>query len=751
MNDEVTCFRVLDPGSLRLVTFRCASPLPVANTVRTHHSLFFLASCAVLDFLLLSCNLNPTSKKLYSLETSPASFKGKRRDDYATAYTYNSSTVTFTADLAPKMARKRSSAPKRQTKINFSPSAKSSTTQTTPTKTMGSRGFKPKRQSKIDIHNIAPKGTPKQGPKQAFAYDSSEDELQADILPVRAKSNGIFGSSDVDAGEQLSSSDSQSDEGEPVKKQTTRASRKRQREESSDEEATVSVIQRKRARQAESEEDDEELRVPGKRQRVARRPTTPEESEEDVHTPPRSTRRRLTKRPATPDNEEEEEAEQTQPRSTRRRARRQHASSNEEDDEEGNGSGAESGDAEEQEELKEELAFLRSSPLPDRGRLRSTSDKPKNKRQEALEALKRRRAGSVQEPSSTPARKTRTVIDSDSESELEIIKEEPDSDEVGDPESPVEDDDEDDEDDREANALDMFQEDEDDTGFIDDDPDAIIGEPDDEQAQLPMQFSSMSRAKPKELFKYAVEWMVMKKIHPAFNANDEIYELTFRKLGDEVKGLASSKFTSAAWTSDFTKAINARPELIINEIGGSRREFLTDHCEACNRKNHPATFELSLTGQPYNPESLEPLGSSSEDSDSESDSDSSLSADSEADLNGEKPTRDFRGDRIPPASKTFTLGSTCKANAQVAHTLHHWRYHLNDWVKGWLESNGYLTPEKLVKRDKKSDRKREKEARKIVDEMESSGEIRKLHSLYRDQVRFAVEAVNDFKRGWGRR
>lgn len=134
-------------------------------------------------------------------------------------------------------------------------------------------------------------------------------------------------------------------------------------------------------------------------------------------------------------------------------------------------------------------------------------------------------------------------------------------------------------------------------------------------------------------------------------------------------------------------------------------EFLTDHCEACNRKNHPATFELSLTGAPYDPDSLEPLDNSDSDSDSASDS-SSLSADSEANLNGEKPTYDARGERIPPESKTFTLGSTCKANAQVAHTLHHWRYHLNDWVKGYLESNGYLTPEKLVKRDKKSDRKR---------------------------------------------
>ncbi|KAH6641993.1 hypothetical protein C7974DRAFT_301691 [Boeremia exigua] len=658
------------------------------------------------------------------------------------------------------MPRKRTT-PKRQTKLSFSPTAKPTAPATTTAPKKSARASK--RQTKIDVRNIAPKGRLRRG------SESSEDELQEGLqgLPVRARSDGVFGvggaSEEEESGESQSeeekpkragrggrgkqseseeekpkragrggrgkqseseeSDESQSEEEKP-KTRPKRGSRKRQRAESSDE-GTVTVVQRKRARQAESE-DDEELRVPGKRRRVGRGEAT--ESEEEP-APPRSVRRRLTKRPAAPDDDEDT-SQQITP----------------DEGEEENGSGADS-DAEEQEELKEELAFLRSSPPSG---LRSTQDRPKNKRQEALEALKRRRAGSTQEPPSTPARKPRVVVESESDSgsELEIIKEEPDSDEVGDPESSVEDDDEDD--DREANALDMFQEDEDDTGFIDDDPDAVIGEPDDDQAQLPMQFSSMSRAKPKDLFKYAVEWMVMKKIHPGFNPNDEIYELTFRKLGDEVKGLASSKFTSAAWTSDFTRAINARPDLFINDIGGVRRELLSDHCEACNRKNHPATFELSLTGTPYNPESLEPLDSAGSDSDSNSDSDSSLSA-SETNLNGEKPTRDFRGDRIPPASKTFTLGSTCKANAQVAHTLHHWRYHLNDWVKDWLQSNGHLTPEKLVKRDKKSDRRREKEARKIVDEMESKGEIRKLHRLYKDQVQFAVEAVNDFKRGWGRR
>ena len=659
------------------------------------------------------------------------------------------------------MGRKRTSAQKRQTKLDFNPApTKSSPAKTTHTKKMGPT--RSKRQSKIDVHNIAPKGAPKRTSKRMPGDDddSSDDELQAAELksmrvdlPHGAKSPGASDSSDEEiALEGSGSVSSESEVEKPAK------SRKRQRAETTDEdEGTITVTTRKRRRQAGSEEEDgEELRLPGKRRRVKQRAMTPEVSDEETP-PPQSTRRRLARRPATPDEEDEEE--ETPPKSTRRRAKRRPASPDEDEEDDAGGSqeadaGETGADDEEREELEEELAFLRSSPLPDRSRLRSTQDKPRNKRQEALEDLKRRRAGSTQEPSSTPARKTRIVIDeSDSDSELEVIKEEPDSDEVGDPSSPDEDDN-DEEDDREANALDMFQEDEDDTGFIDDDPDALLGEPDAEHAQLPMQFSGMSRAKPKQLFKYAVEWMVMKKIHPAFNPNDDIYELTFRKLGDEMKGLAQSKFTSSAWTPEFTKAINARPELVVNEIGSASGDFMADHCAACNRKNHPASFELSLTGNPYHPDSLEPLDAdSASDSDAEIDSDdsdtSSLSAASET--TGEKPAFDHRGERLPPSSTLFALGSTCKANAQVAHTLHHWRWHLFDWVKSYLQSKGHLSPEKLVKRDKKSERRREKEARKIVDEMEREGEITRLHRAYREQVQFAVEAQNEYSRGWGRR
>ncbi|PVH99443.1 hypothetical protein DM02DRAFT_594314 [Periconia macrospinosa] len=411
----------------------------------------------------------------------------------------------------------------------------------------------------------------------------------------------------------------------------------------------------------------------------------------------------------------------------------------------------------EEDELKEDLAFLRSSPVPDRGRLRSTGNKVKTDREKALEALKKRRAG-TNEPSSsaaTPGRKKPVIIESDSESgsDLDIIKEEKGEDSGLDDEHEEMDEIEDDDDDDTTNAHDVFRETNEDEDFIDDDEEGLIGAPA-EDAQMPLAFTGLSTAKPRDLFKYAIEWSVHKKINPSFPSDDDIYVLTFRKLDDEVKGLANSKFHSSAWTPDFSRAIKARPDLLVNELSTSMKSVLDPHCEACNRKNHVASWEVSLTGAPYNYNTLEPLAEDSDensDSDSSSSSSSLSSSSSEANLNGEKPTYNEVGERIPPESKTFTLGSTCKANAQVAHTLYHWRYHLHGWVVGYLEREGCFKANKLVKREKWSDRKRSKKANKIVDKMEKDGEIKRLHRLYKQQVDFAVEVQNEYKKGWGRR
>ncbi|KAF1938488.1 hypothetical protein EJ02DRAFT_354367 [Clathrospora elynae] len=722
--------------------------------------------------------------------------------------------------MAHKKARER----KRQTKLSFSPAAKSSpATRSSLATTMGNSPSRP---------NLTPARPVRRAPVRAseiIATDSSsEDELAAETeggmrlgMPVKSVPHGIFDGSGVNPASSINSED----EDEPQAK-TKPASRKRRRatttsgseEEEEEEEATITVIPTKRQRRfaveieiPDEEEkpkhrvkrrgnrrertpdgDDDELRTLARstKRRNPRRPSpAPSVEEVEEQSPPRSTRRSTARKAHIPDDHDdelrtparsitlrqprrpspfplvEEVEKQSPPRSTRRRIirrrprsdegseeqsspepnrrrSREDSASNQEDRDDDNGGGNDEDD-EEHDELKEDLAFLRSSPLPDRGRLRSTHDKPKNKRQQALEALKRKRAG-TNEPSSstTPGRRKPVIVVTDSESELDVIKEEEGS-ELAIPNDDIEEEEEEEEgeEDRDANALDMFQEDHEDEQFIDDDVNATLGEPADTNDLDEMRLAfSLSRAKTKDLFKYAVEWMVMKKIHPGFDSTNHVYTLTFRKLDDEVKGLAGSKYTSAAWTPDFTRAVRARPNIMINPVSAGIKAYMSAHCEACNRSNHTASAEVTFEGQPYDPETLEPIDP---DSDSDSDSDESL-------VEGEKPCYNINHERILPESHRFPLGSTCEANAQVAHTLYHWRYHLYEWVKMYLDREGHLDAEKIVKRDKWSDRKREKAARKIVDDMEENGQIANLHRLYKDQVKAALEMDNMYKGAHGR-
>ncbi|KAL6709140.1 hypothetical protein ACN47E_001956 [Coniothyrium glycines] len=671
---------------------------------------------------------------------------------------------------------------KRQSKIDFSGASKSSPATKSKPSSMGNETSRPAQSTskKGRRHAKPPKQTTLSmtGPSRSTSEDDLAIKPQVSIRTGAPTRHGIFDRADAVKSINASSEEDEEPISRPTSRKRRRVASEDESEEEEEEEPTLTVVSRKRQRRSDPKPTSSSPQKHMKHKR-SKKQSTPEDDEPLTPPPVRSVRRRTIRRSPSviedddDDDEEEElitprrskpgrrksvsnddddEELHIVPRARRRIARRKALPSAEEDtEEEAADKDDHSEDGEEQDELKEDLAFLRSSPLPDRGRLRSTQDKPKSKRQEALEALKRRRAG-TNEPSSsaTPGRKRHIVEDSDSDSgsELEVIKEEPDSDV-----QVLEDDDEDSltEEDRDANALDMFQEDKDDEGFIDDD-EGLLGGPSADLDELRLNIN-LSKAKPRDLFKHAVEWMVMKKIHPGFDSNKIIYTITFRKLDDEVKGLAGSKFTSSTWARGFTQALKARPDYTGLEVTkGVMGGDLAPHCAACNRSGHTASWEVMLSGAPYNSATLEPLDQDSDsDSDSDSSSSSSLSADAETRLNGEKPTYNEAGERIPPESHRFMLGSTCQANAQVSHTLHHWRYHLYSWVKTYLRDQGLLTAEKLVWRENRSHRKREKEAQRIVDTMEETGEVRKLYRSYKDQVTFAMEVSNEYKDGWGRR
>ena len=360
----------------------------------------------------------------------------------------------------------------------------------------------------------------------------------------------------------------------------------------------------------------------------------------------------------------------------------------------------------EMDELAEDVDFLGpSSDVEDSARKpRNTQTAEKNKRQEALEKLKRRRSG----------------LQAEGEQEAEELQE---VDELYE-------DDEDDQDDthpKPVSSRQMFREDEYDQDFVEEDDEDTLGIPED----LPLEFSRHASSKPKELFKYAVEWMVQKKINPAFPINDPLYDLAFRKLDDEVRGLAGSKFTSAAWTPDFTIALKSRPDIACEPFDrNSGDNWTKDSCDACNRTNHPATYQIQFQGKPYHRQTLDELGGNDDEDDS--------SSEDQEDAD-DQPDWDANGQQIPPANTIFYVGKFCMSNALTAHNLQHWRYHLYEWVVEYLTKQQYNTPEKIVRRDQMSTKKRRKEANKITDRMEQEGVVK---TLWRDFHQNIDEARN---------
>ncbi|QDS77430.1 hypothetical protein FKW77_006646 [Venturia effusa] len=371
-------------------------------------------------------------------------------------------------------------------------------------------------------------------------------------------------------------------------------------------------------------------------------------------------------------------------------------------------------DEQEQEDLNEDLDFLRSSPPAITPSARVKKPDP---RREALEALKRQRAGQNGVPSSSAAplrRDIESIAISDDEEEDES------EDDVTEQEETV----------PFLGARGVFREDDEDRDFIaEEDPDAPLGAPD---IEMPLWASNYSRMKGKELFKYAVEWMVQKKLNPAFKSDDEVYDLAFKKLDDEVRGLAGSKFKSSVWQRDFMVSLEGRPEVILTENEGLMSEMLEEKCQACNRSGHPATFNIQFTGRPYHMSTLEPV----EEDDSEDEEE-----EEDVETLGQY---DSKGRELPPASRIYHVGRFCKDNAITAHALEHWRFHLFEWVVVELEKGKHLRPSKIVERFEWSDKKKTQYANKVLDAMVENGQVKK---LYRD-FRLEIDMAREKKSGW---
>ena len=163
---------------------------------------------------------------------------------------------------------------------------------------------------------------------------------------------------------------------------------------------------------------------------------------------------------------------------------------------------------------------------------------------------------------------------------------------------------------RRGGDLDKYEED-----FVDDDDNALGVEMDAEALRrtIPIEFTRHANKKTIEHFKDEVEWMVHNKLNPAFKRHDEIYEVAHRKLDDEFKAYAGSKFISAVWNPEFDAALKGRPDIYITAIP----TMLEHKCDACRRSNHPPKNKVTFAGKPYDRHTLEPIVHKEDEDDSD--------------------------------------------------------------------------------------------------------------------------------------
>ncbi|RYP72412.1 hypothetical protein DL771_004207 [Monosporascus sp. 5C6A] len=268
--------------------------------------------------------------------------------------------------------------------------------------------------------------------------------------------------------------------------------------------------------------------------------------------------------------------------------------------------------------------------------------------------------------------------------------------------------------------------------FVVEDDDGPLGAP--ANLSIPLEFTAAAHKPLKDQFPHVVEWLVHDKINPAFERKDPVYTNAWRKLDDEFRGLANSKFASAAWRTEFYRALKGRPKMEAYEMDAGDADKY-DNCTACGRSGHPATFKIVFQGSPYYKDTLQEVESSDdEDSDEASDDD-------------DKASVDTQGMPLPPQSREWHVGAVCCANAETAHGLIHWKHALKEWVEGRLEDEGWTSARRVQERERMKPKKRRALANSIVDGWVERGVVR---ALYGDFKLTLENARNKATTGRGR-
>ncbi|KAJ5161525.1 hypothetical protein N7492_006917, partial [Penicillium capsulatum] len=361
-------------------------------------------------------------------------------------------------------------------------------------------------------------------------------------------------------------------------------------------------------------------------------------------------------------------------------------------------------------DIEEDLKDLQDSVVKNSRTRGRVAESARDRRFKHLETLRRRRAGLKEESEeesesgsgqvgtqSSPSRPNPAAEDSNSDSDAESAV------------SSNED-------------LDKYDDD-----FVLEDENEELGVPTEE---IPFEFTRHAYKQPKEYFRDVVGWMVHNRLDPAFPRSDAMYEMAFMKLEDEVKGRAGSQLISSVWNPDFRNALLARPHMEITAFPTT----LCHSCDACRRSGHPASSDMKLHGKAYSLRTLEPLNDDSDEDRSEQVSDSEEN-------DGDAVEKDREGHVLPDQNQRFYLGRHCKDKAQLAHTLTHWRFHLNEWVVDYLERMGHMRDAEVLRRSNLSQKRKTRNAIDVINMMVEAGEIDKLWRDFHISLKSAREVT----------
>ncbi|KAI1477767.1 hypothetical protein F4774DRAFT_181870 [Daldinia eschscholtzii] len=381
---------------------------------------------------------------------------------------------------------------------------------------------------------------------------------------------------------------------------------------------------------------------------------------------------------------------------------------------------------------------------------RGAPKRHRSEKQKKMELLRRRRAGEkidkLTSSESSSEDEKRGLYDTDSEEEFVALKkfddEESEDEQQEEQEKPakrsrrkekevVENEQEDLGDQEENDDEDKDLED-----FISDDDDAPLGAP--ANLGIPLEFTAQAHRPLKDQFPYVIEWLVHNRINPAFERHDPVYANAWRKLDDEVRALASSKFASSAWKAEFYRTLKGRPKMEAYEMDRSERSGgLYDTCDACGRSNHPASFRIFFQGHPYYKNTLADVESDTEDGDDDDGSDNDSNAGSV----------DTQGMTLPPVTREWHVGVVCCSNAETAHSLIHWKHALKEWVEERLEDDGWMAADKLKERERMKARKRRDLANRIVDDWREKGIVAALYKDFKSTLESARNKTTSGRNG----